>query len=209
MAKLKGPLFSLSASQKIADTLVYFNWKGLNVVREYVVPANPKTTLQKAQRTKLTEAVAAVHQAQAEAENPLIAIDVTAYALWASVVQPATTWFNQAVRQWIDRLVLGKRGIICRGCTIGGITATGCLVNLRSTQFLGTLCDEGQFRWGTSKTALINIKPANFTDGQFNMDATWDELSPKTKYYFQFEALATPDFKDAKSGIYSVTTLAE
>jgi len=40
MAKLTGPLFSVSASGKIADSLVYFGWKGLNVVRQWVVPTN-------------------------------------------------------------------------------------------------------------------------------------------------------------------------
>ena len=43
MAKVTGPLFSLSASGKIANAMVHFGWKGLNVVREWVIPANPKS----------------------------------------------------------------------------------------------------------------------------------------------------------------------
>src|SRR3989304_5419175 len=43
MAKLKAPLLSFGASGKLADTLVYFPWKGLAVVRSYVIPANPNT----------------------------------------------------------------------------------------------------------------------------------------------------------------------
>ncbi|GAI75819.1 unnamed protein product, partial [marine sediment metagenome] len=43
MAKLKGPLFSLGASGALGEAVVYFPWKGLNVVREYVIPSNPKT----------------------------------------------------------------------------------------------------------------------------------------------------------------------
>lgn len=43
MAKVTGPLFSISASGKIANAMVHFGWKGLNVVREWVVPANPKS----------------------------------------------------------------------------------------------------------------------------------------------------------------------
>src|SRR3972149_2455449 len=38
MAKLKAPLLSFGASGKLADTLVYFPWKGLAVVRSYVIP---------------------------------------------------------------------------------------------------------------------------------------------------------------------------
>ena len=40
MAKVTGPLFSLSASGKIGDAMVHFGWKGLNVVRGWVKPVN-------------------------------------------------------------------------------------------------------------------------------------------------------------------------
>jgi hypothetical protein len=42
MAKVTGPLMSMSASGKLADALVFFGWKGRNVVRGFVVPANPE-----------------------------------------------------------------------------------------------------------------------------------------------------------------------
>ena len=37
---------SLSASGKVADTLVFGQWKGRNVVRQYIVPANPQSDAQ-------------------------------------------------------------------------------------------------------------------------------------------------------------------
>jgi len=40
MAKVRGPLFSLGASGQLAKTLVYLSWKGLDTVREYVIPAS-------------------------------------------------------------------------------------------------------------------------------------------------------------------------
>lgn len=43
MAKVTGPLHSDGASGKLADAVVYFPWKGVNVVRKYKVPANPMT----------------------------------------------------------------------------------------------------------------------------------------------------------------------
>ena len=43
MAKVTGPLMSFSASGKIADVMVYFTWKGRNVVRQWLVPANPQS----------------------------------------------------------------------------------------------------------------------------------------------------------------------
>lgn len=43
MAKVTGPLYSMSASGKIADAMVFFGWKGVNVVRQWLKPANPKS----------------------------------------------------------------------------------------------------------------------------------------------------------------------
>ncbi len=44
MAKVTGPLFSMSASGKIGDSMVFFGWKGVNVVRQWLKPANPKSS---------------------------------------------------------------------------------------------------------------------------------------------------------------------
>src|SRR4030042_1444059 len=46
MAKATGPLYSLSASGKLANAMVYFTWKGINVVREWLKPANPQSAAQ-------------------------------------------------------------------------------------------------------------------------------------------------------------------
>jgi len=46
MAKTTGPLFSISASGTIAKAMVFGTWKGRNVVRRWVVPENPESTLQ-------------------------------------------------------------------------------------------------------------------------------------------------------------------
>lgn len=43
MAKVTGPLMSVSASGKVADSLVFFPWKGYNVVRRWLVPVNPES----------------------------------------------------------------------------------------------------------------------------------------------------------------------
>lgn len=50
MAKVSGPLFSMSASGKIGDAMVFFGWKGLNVVRGWIKPANPMKAVQGDQR---------------------------------------------------------------------------------------------------------------------------------------------------------------
>lgn len=53
MAKVTGPLFSMSASGKLGDAMVFFPWKGLNVVRQWVIPANKMSAPQGNQRVTL------------------------------------------------------------------------------------------------------------------------------------------------------------
>lgn len=53
MAKVKGPLFSIEARGKIADAMVHFPWKGRNVVRKWIAPANPRDHDQQVIRQKM------------------------------------------------------------------------------------------------------------------------------------------------------------
>ena len=50
MCKVTGPMHSDGASGQFAKTMVFGNWKGVNVVRKYVVPANPQSADQGDQR---------------------------------------------------------------------------------------------------------------------------------------------------------------
>ncbi len=196
MAKLKGPLFSLGATQQLGKSLVYFGWKGLNVVREYVIPSNPRTVPQTTQRGYMTTAVAAVHTAQADAVVPMLPADVSAYALWASVVQTATTWFNQAVRNFIDQLIGALTGIIYGNGTVtpGVGTVTFAIDDATST------VTAGDWLYGTSKTALINTIPAVVVATLINV--TIPALIAGTKYFAQFRPSAPAATIGAYSGIY-------
>ena len=59
MAKLTGPLMSLSASGQFASTIVYATWKGIKYARAYVIPENPNTSAQQVIRGYFSTAVAA------------------------------------------------------------------------------------------------------------------------------------------------------
>ena len=50
MVKVFGPCHSEAASGKLANAIVFFGWKGINVVRGWVRPANPKSATQGDQR---------------------------------------------------------------------------------------------------------------------------------------------------------------
>jgi hypothetical protein len=46
MARVKGPLFSMSASGTIGKAIVFSTWKGREYVRRHAVPSNPRSGLQ-------------------------------------------------------------------------------------------------------------------------------------------------------------------
>lgn len=50
MAKVTGPLMSMSASGQIGKAIVFAGWKGVNYVRQYVIPSNPQSEGQGDQR---------------------------------------------------------------------------------------------------------------------------------------------------------------
>jgi hypothetical protein len=52
-AKVTGPLYSMGASGKIGDAMVFFGWKGLNVVRQWVTPVNKQSADQGDVRIRL------------------------------------------------------------------------------------------------------------------------------------------------------------
>lgn len=68
MAKVTMPLMSTEARGKIADALVFFPWKGLNIVRQWLKPANPQSTDQMTARTKLAAIGKAISKIQTPAD---------------------------------------------------------------------------------------------------------------------------------------------
>lgn len=72
MAKVQLPLLGVRASGSVGDALVFGNWKGINTVRQHVVPANPKSTAQTAQRNLLAWTVAAWRFAPAPVQDGFI-----------------------------------------------------------------------------------------------------------------------------------------
>jgi hypothetical protein len=59
MAIIRTPLLSFGARGKIGSTLVFFSWKGIDVVREYIIPTNPQTAAQTAQRGWFADSIRA------------------------------------------------------------------------------------------------------------------------------------------------------
>ena len=197
MAKVNAPLFSFNASGKLANSLVYFCWKGLDVVRSYVVPSNPKSTAQTTQRGYLSAAVTAIHTAQALAANMMAALDAAAYALYGSTYASPRTWFNQAVKNYVDVSVADNTPGLFYDCEILNTTPGQIDIDIDSEEaVLGT----AKVHYGTSKTALINSVACTGTPP--NYLATIPSTVKGTKYFFQLRVDTGQAGEGARSGIY-------
>jgi len=204
MAKVNGPLLSLGATGQIGKALVYSTWKGLNTVRQHVVPANPNSTAQATQRGYMADAVDDIHDAQIAGSNPLNAVDVAAYALWANQAATPRTWFNQACKNAVDVAVAGNTPTVFRGASstpgAGQVALEGYSDEIDLTNITAMTV-----YYGTSPTALINSTAATITGGSNKWDKTVSGLSAGTKYYFQARVDVGENCEGAMTGIFSGT----
>lgn len=205
MAKLNAPLFSFKASGKLANALVYFGWKGLNVVRSYVVPANPKTAAQTTHRAYLTACVAKIHAALARATNPLDERDKTAYSLLGSTRPSPRTWFNEICKLWLDCEVAGDIPCLYSNGVESNKAVVSINITLSLNERLASQLAAGKFYFGTSKTSLVHTEDATIVAGDFacidNVDLS-AFLTPGIKYFWQFRPDVADPCEGANSGIY-------
>lgn len=193
MAKVKGPLFSLGARGQIAKTLVYMSWKGIDDVREYVIPANPKTDDQKEQRNFFKNAITEWHEAG------FTAVDVKAWDLYASALKKAASGFNIFVSLKVKAAVAAFSWTSMTDCLITNIVTTSCDVTiLPADADVKTLCI------GTTKTAMVREIAGSCPNGAFEF--TVDGLVADTTYYFYVKSDWGNDV--ARTGIYTFKTAA-
>jgi len=95
MAKVTGPLYSMTASGKIADAMVFFGWKGISVVRQWLKPANPMTEDQGDVRLLLGALGAS---AKAAKVTSLYRVDAGTYA------GVSNTWVSKMVKYLRDNI---------------------------------------------------------------------------------------------------------
>ena len=193
MAKVTGPLFSLSASGQIAKTLVYGDWKGIDVVRKYVIPANPNTAGQQTQRGYFSAAVEDWHT------DGLSAIDVVAWNLYALAQKVAASGFNMFVKLKIACAVAAETWVPLTTCLVTEIGADGAQINIT-----GTVGSTIKLYWGTSKTSMFNEEA--MADDAGDYEVTLAACSATTKYYFYIVDETAAN--QARTGIYTFTTTA-
>ncbi len=202
MAKVISPLFSFSASGQLAKSLVYFPWKGLAVVRQWVAPANPQSDAQTTHRGYMIAAVAAVHTAMVHATTPLNVLDKAAYATLASLTATPRTWFNQICKEWIDLAVLKKTPTLFHGGTVVP-TTTQLVVTVYSPEIDTDKITAGKWYYGTTKSVLLQSEDAVVTVLENKAVGTITGLTDGARYFLQFKANAEPAWVGNVSGIYS------
>lgn len=97
MAKVVGPLMSISASGTYANTLVYSVWKGIQYCREWVTPMNPDSPAQQVIRGYFVTGVLAWH-----AETSTVRLSWTNYAKTKALQESG---YNLYVGAYIEFLV--------------------------------------------------------------------------------------------------------
>jgi len=106
MAKVDGPLFSLEARGKIADAMVFFPWKGRHVVRQWLKPTQPESTLQGYVRAAMKAIGKAIKEILAVAKGD--AVDSALYALYTDAVPAGQNWNAYMAKGFLDLLQSGN-----------------------------------------------------------------------------------------------------
>lgn len=196
MAKVIGPLFSASASGKIMNSLVYFTWKGLRVVRQYVVPSNPNTSGQQSQRSKLSDAVDEWHGAT---YNDL---DLTAWNFRASRASKPMSGFNAMVKLHIEKAISGLTWQRTSHVAISNVGSDSFDVSVDSFSTAGE--NAVTVYYGTDPDYMPNTKALTYNTGTEWL-GTVGGLESGVKYYFKI--VANDGINDvAETGIYSQKT---
>lgn len=178
MAQLKAPLLSFKASGSIAKAMVFGQWKGINWVRQHIVPANPNTALQITQRGYLTAANALWHNIT----YPNNALDLVMWDKLAGISYTPLSGFNEYIKMYVAQF----RG----GQTAGKIYGLTAVVN-NPTQITVVARTQGAsnlifLRHGVEIHNLLTVvtrteAPVPGTTHTFVMTG----LTTKTNYYFQ------------------------
>jgi len=171
MGKVKGPLLSLGASGKIADTLVFMSWKGIQDVRQHVIPANPKTAAQQTQRGYVTDAVAEWHAAG------YTATDLAALNRAAGVQAAPMSGYNLLVKKYVACKVDGDAWHRMSNLVVSAVDHESADVSVDAA------ADKtAKLYHGTSKTVMLTEVAGVFDADHYDFDVSG--LSASTTYYF-------------------------
>lgn len=197
MAKVTGPLFSVDARGKIADSLVFMGWRGLKTVRRWLVPHNPRTAAQVETRERFTTAV-----------GNWATLSANDQAAWRRAAAGQTySGFNMMVGQIKSALAAELDFMYVRNVqATAQAPGTGEVEVTMNVEVDNTLPGV-QVRYGTTPALAdgLVLEEAVFSE---NPTITLENLLPDTTYYFRVES-QDPDTVPGRSGIYTVESPPE
>lgn len=193
MAKVLAPLFSTKARGQIGKSLVFFPWKSINAVRSYVIPANPNTAGQQAQRAKMTNAVDEWHAAGYTED------DKTAWNKFASTLAGALSGFNAMVRSYIDGLVAELPWL-----RIAAVTTSGPTVGTIDVEAVVDGVADFTCFYGTSPTFMPESEDAISTEVAVTF--TLSGLKDGVIYYYMIKPKLTTNA--GRTGVYKYKHVA-
>jgi len=170
MAKVTGPLLSMDARGKIADSIVFMGWKGIQTVRKFVIPANPNTQAQQDVRAYMTNAVGRYRDAS------MLGPDKVAWDAYAATEAKPMSGFNSYCKTDINIQKAELAPLLLVGFELDVATPSQIDVTVNSTV-------------GKDITVYWGVKPSRLDDSDDMVDTagvytyTIPTLTPGVKYY--------------------------
>jgi hypothetical protein len=192
MAKVNGGLFSLGARGKFAKTMVYMSWKGIDDVRQYVIPANPRTAAQTTQRGHLAYAVE-------EYKSLLLnAADKQALSIWASTEARPMSGFNKFVKEEVNMLIKGWTPNPAYNFKV--VSNENGSVAIEVELKSASAC---KIRYGSGLAYMTEFETLNLRQGQSKVyEVTLGDMTSGSAIYIQVETQSGNN--NIVSGIYKV-----
>lgn len=191
MAKVRGPLYSMDARGKLGNSLVYMSWKGIQDVRKYVIPANPRSTGQMTQRGYFSDAVELWHTAG------FSVLDNTGWKIFAELKKTALSGFNAFVQIVVKALIAGYTFTPITDVTVSSPTTTGATIEAS----ILSDCTSKIF-YGPSKTTMLENASMTYDSGEISVTLT--DCVADTTYYFYIQN--TKAGESGRTGIYVFKT---
>jgi len=170
MAKVTGPLLSMDARGKIADSIVFMGWKGIQTVRKFVVPANPNTQAQQDVRAYMTNAVGRYRDVS------MLGPDKVAWDAYAATEAKPMSGFNSYCKTDINIQKAGNTPLLLVSFTLDVETPNEIDVEVLSTVGKAITC-----YWGVKPSRLDDSNAMSDDAGTYTY--TIPTLTPGVKYY--------------------------
>lgn len=206
MAQVTGPLLSFGASGSVGGAVTFATWKGRPYVRQLVIPSNPKSDGQVAQR--------AMQKFLSQAWAALSGADQATFDAMASAhaYSPFNAYASFNLKRWTDFLAPSQTLTIPAAGTnptLGTFTPTGGSGSISISQAVTTLADG----WGLAiyltaaeldEPVKSNTKVIIPFNGTTTITAQITGLAPGT-YWVTAQAYKTSGAKGAIGAATEVT----